>query len=145
MAGGVQMRNARGRAGQRFQPMAEINVTPFVDVMLVLLVIFMAAAPFLTQGVTIDLPKTDANAIPVVQDPLRVTVDAQGIIYLQDNQITLEDLVPRLIAISQNGYEERIYLRADGTANYESVMKVMANINVAGFSNLGLETEPIAQ
>lgn len=145
MAGGIQSRNARARAGQRFQPMAEINVTPFVDVMLVLLVIFMAAAPFLTQGVTIDLPKTDANAMSVVQDPLRVTVDSEGIIYLQDNQIALDDLVPRLIAISQNGYEERIYLRADGTANYESVMKVMANINMAGFSNLGLETEPIGQ
>lgn len=137
--------HARARGGRRFRPMAEINVTPFVDVVLVLLVIFMVSAPLLSQGVALDLPKTDANALPNESEPLVISVDAEGLIFLQNTEVELDELVPRLTAIAENGFEERIRLRVDGEASYENAMRVMSRINVAGFSNLGLETDPLEQ
>jgi len=123
---------------------AEINVTPLVDVMLVLLIVFMVAAPLLSVGVPIELPKTDAKSLPSKTEPITISVNAAGEIFIQESPIALDDLATRLVAISNNGYDERIYLRGDGLANYESVMKVMARVNAAGFSNLGLVTDPVS-
>ena len=133
------------RRGQRYRPRAEINVTPMVDVMLVLLIVFMITAPLLTVGVPVDLPKTNAHAMNAQSEPLTITVRADGGVYLQDTPIALDKLVPRLTAIAGNGYEERIFLRADKSADYGDVMKVMARIHAAGFSNIGLVTDPLSQ
>ncbi len=121
--------------------MSEINVTPMVDVMLVLLVIFMVTAPLLTVGVTVDLPKTKASAIPGEDEPLAVSVDAKGDIYLQDAQIELAGLVPRLVAITGNNPEIRIFIRGDKGIDYGRVMEVMGTINAAGFRKVALITE----
>ncbi len=134
----------RGRRGRRALN-SEINVTPLVDVMLVLLIVFMVAAPLLSVGVPIELPKTDAKSLPSQQEPITITVNKDGVIYIQDTEIALDDLTTRLVAISSNGYDERIYLRGDGGSDYGAVMKVMARINQAGFSNLGLVTDPVSQ
>ncbi len=141
-------RSGRGRRGRRFRRHglnAEINVTPLVDVMLVLLIVFMIAAPLLSVGVPVELPKTDAKSLPSQQEPITITVDEEGGVFLQDTEVTLDLLVERLVAIAGNGYEERIYLRADEDSDYGAVMKVMARVNAAGFSNLGLVTDPISQ
>lgn len=138
-------RGRRGRRGRRNSLNAEINVTPLVDVMLVLLIVFMIAAPLLSVGVPVELPKTDAKSLPSEQEPITITVDTNGLIFLQETEIALDDLAPRLIAIASNGYDERIYLRGDEASDYGAVMKVMARINAAGFSNLGLVTDPVAQ
>ena len=132
-----------GRGARRSVPMSEINVTPFVDVMLVLLIVFMVAATTLSAGVAIDLPKTDAKALPAVTDPLEITVTAEGFVFVQDDEIALNALVPRLIAISENGYEERIVLRGDKGASWDNMMTVMARINAAGFTNLNLASDPL--
>ena len=124
---------------------SRINVTPLVDVMLVLLIVFMIAAPLLSVGVPIELPKTDAKSLPSPQEPLTISIDKDGLIYLQETEITLEELTPKLIAMSNNGYEERIYLRGDENGNYGPVMKVMAAVNAAGFTNIGLVTDPISK
>ncbi|RZV39830.1 MAG: biopolymer transporter ExbD, partial [Acidimicrobiales bacterium] len=124
---------------------SRINVTPLVDVMLVLLIVFMIAAPLLSVGVPIELPKTDAKSLPSPQEPITISVDKDGLIYLQETEITLEELTPKLVAISKNGYEERIYLRGDENGNYGPVMKVMAAVNAAGFTNIGLVTDPISK
>ena len=132
-----------GRRGSRHRLNAEINVTPLVDVMLVLLIVFMVAAPLLSVGVPVELPKTDAKSLPSEQEPITITVDREGTIFLgDDTPIELADLTPRLNAIAQNGYDERIYIRGDGQSDYANVMKVMARINAAGFSNIGLVTDP---
>lgn len=138
-------RRSSGRGRRRRTLNAEINVTPLVDVMLVLLIVFMIAAPLLSVGVPVELPKTDAKSLPSKQEPITITVDKDGLIYLQDTEIALDDLATRLVAISANGYDERIYLRGDGGSDYGAVMKVMARVNKAGFSNLGLVTDPISQ
>jgi len=137
-------RSARGRR-QRRQLNSRINVTPLVDVMLVLLIVFMIAAPLLSVGVPIELPKTDAKSLPSPQEPITISVDKDGLIYLQETEITLEELTPKLVVISNNGYEERIYLRGDENGNYGPVMKVMAAVNAAGFTNIGLVTDPISK
>ena len=137
-------RNSGRRRHRRSSLNADINVTPLVDVMLVLLIVFMVAAPLLSVGVPIELPKTDAKSLPSKTEPITITVNSAGEIFIQETAIALEDLDTRLIAISNNGYDERIYLRGDGAANYESVMKVMARVNAAGFSNLGLVTDPVS-
>ncbi|MBC6402842.1 MAG: biopolymer transporter ExbD [Hyphomonadaceae bacterium] len=138
----------RRRGPERFRRHrlnAEINVTPLVDVMLVLLIVFMIAAPLLSVGVPVELPKTDARSLPSQQEPITITVDREGAVFLQDREVTLDLLVERLRAIAGNGYEERIYLRADESSDYGAVMKVMARVNAAGFSNLGLVTDPVSQ
>jgi len=137
-------RNSGRRRHRRTALNADINVTPLVDVMLVLLIVFMVAAPLLSVGVPIELPKTDAKSLPSQTEPITITVNAVGEIFIQETEIALDDIAKRLVAISNNGYDERIYLRGDGQANYEAVMKVMARVNAAGFSNLGLVTDPVS-
>jgi len=144
-AGGASRRGGRRRVSRRGGLNAEINVTPLVDVMLVLLIVFMIAAPLLSVGVPVELPKTDAKALPSQQEPITITVDFEGGVFIQDEEIGLDDLATRLIAVSTNGYEERIYLRGDRDTDYGEVMKVMARINTAGFTNIGLVTDPINQ
>ena len=143
MGGSRRGGRRRGRRGSGLN--AEINVTPLVDVMLVLLIVFMIAAPLLSVGVPVELPKTDAKALPSQQEPITITVDFEGGVFIQDEEISLDDLATRLIAVSTNGYEERIYLRGDRETDYGEVMKVMARINTAGFTNIGLVTDPAAQ
>lgn len=144
-AGGGSRRGGRRRSSRRGRLNTEINVAPLVDVMLVLLVVFMIAAPLLSVGVPVELPKTDAKALPSQQEPITITVDFEGGVFIQDEEISLDDLATRLIAVSTNGYEERIYLRGDRDTDYGEVMKVMARINTAGFTNIGLVTDPISQ
>ena len=120
--------------------MSEINVTPFVDVMLVLLIIFMVAAPLLTVGVPIDLPETQARALNAETQPITISVNKDGQVYLQETEVAIEEIVPKLEAIAKTGYEERIYVRGDTAAAYGTVMKVMARVSAAGFRNLGLVT-----
>jgi biopolymer transport protein TolR len=133
-------RGGRGRRGRRNTLMSEINVTPFVDVMLVLLIIFMVAAPLLTVGVPIDLPETQAKPMNADTQPITVSVNDKGQVYLQETEIAVDEVVPRLEAIAKTGYEERIYVRGDKTADYGTVMQVMARISAAGYKNLGLVT-----
>lgn len=138
-------RNSGRRRHRRSRVNSEINVTPLVDVMLVLLIVFMVAAPLLSVGVPIDLPKTDAKALPSQQEPLTITVDSEGKVFLQDEEVMMENLIAKLVAVSDTGYDERIFLRGDENSDYGAVMKVMARINAAGFSNLNLVTDPISQ
>jgi biopolymer transport protein TolR len=135
-AGGRQERSARAR--RRRPPMSEINVTPLVDVMLVLLIVFMIAAPLLTVGVEVDLPESNVPEVPGSDEPLAVTIDAEGRIFLQDSEITIEELGPRLVAITQNNSEVRIFVRGDETIDYGSVMTVMGTLNQAGFNNVAM-------
>ena len=139
-------RNTSGRRRARGSGLnADINVTPLVDVMLVLLIVFMVAAPLLSVGVPIDLPKTDAKALPSQNEPLTITVDSEGKVFLQEEEVPITELVAKLVAVSETGYDERIYLRGDESSDYGAVMKVMARVNAAGFSNLNLVTDPISQ
>ena len=135
-------RGGRGhrRRGRHHGLMSEINVTPFVDVMLVLLIIFMVAAPLLTVGVPIDLPETRANAMNPETQPITISVNENGQIYLQETEIPLDEVVAKLNAIATTGYEERIYVRGDKTTNYGTVMQVMARIQAAGYTRIGLVT-----
>ena len=141
MAGMLQgpTRRTFGNAKRR-PPMADINVTPFVDVMLVLLVIFMVTAPLLTVGVQVDLPKTKAKAIAGSDEPLAVSIDREGAIYVQDTQMDLEAVVPRLQAISDNNPDVRIFVRGDASVGYGRVMEVMGVLNAAGFARVALIT-----
>lgn len=138
-AGGGSGRRGGRRRNSR-APVSEINVTPLVDVMLVLLIIFMVAAPMMTVGVPIDLPETQAKPLNAETQPITVSVNDKGQIYLQETEIPIEEVVPKLEAISKTGYEERIYVRADKASQYGTVMQVMARISAAGFKNLGLIT-----
>ena len=121
-------------------PMSEINVTPFVDVMLVLLVIFMVTAPLLTVGVQVDLPKTKASVIKGDDEPLAISVDAEGRVFLQDVEIELDALMPRLIAITGNNPDVRIFIRGDQAIYYGRVMDVMGRVNAAGYRKVALVT-----
>jgi biopolymer transport protein TolR len=122
--------------------MAEINVTPFVDVMLVLLIIFMVAAPLLTVGVPIELPKTAATPLPSEdEEPLTLAIAADGRLVLQKTEIDRNDLIPRLRAIAAERQNDKVFLRADGAVPYETVMQVMGALNAGGFRNIGLVTE----
>jgi len=142
MAGGIQsMGRRRGRA--RRQAMSEINVTPFVDVMLVLLVVFMVTAPLLTVGVPVDLPKTRAPALGQDKEPLSVTIMKDGTIFLQKLKVPEEELVPKLTAISHNGYDQRIFVRGDKTVPYGKIMEVMGMLSAAGFARLALVTDAV--
>jgi len=125
---------------RRTPPMSEINVTPFVDVMLVLLVIFMVTAPLLTVGVQVDLPKTKASVIKGADEPLAISIDAEGGVFLQDVEIQFEALVPRLIAITGNNPDVRIFIRGDQAIHYGRVMDVMGRINAAGYRKVALVT-----
>ncbi|CAM5537508.1 biopolymer transport protein TolR [Aquamicrobium terrae] len=142
VSAGGSGRGGRGhrRRGRHHGLMSEINVTPMVDVMLVLLIIFMVAAPLLTVGVPIDLPETQAKAMNSDTQPITVSIDEQGKVFLQETEIPIDEVVSKLEAISKTGYDERIYVRGDKTADYGTVMKVMARISAAGYKNLGLVT-----
>ena len=131
---------SRGKR-KRSPAMSEINVTPFVDVMLVLLIVFMVTAPLLTVGVPVDLPKTKAPALGQDKEPLSITVAKDGKIYLQKEVVTADALVPKLQAISQNGYDQRIFVRGDKTVAYDRVMVVMGLLAAAGFTHIGLVTD----
>ncbi|WP_127114906.1 protein TolR [Shimia sediminis] len=136
--GGGSRRRRRSRA----QPMAEINVTPFVDVMLVLLIIFMVAAPLLTVGVPVELPKTSANPLPGEQEaPLTVTISADGSVAIQTTPTPMDQLVPKLRAIAAERSSDRVFLRADGALPYEIVVQIMGALNAGGFSDIGLVTD----
>ncbi|MCP5037613.1 MAG: protein TolR [Rhodobacteraceae bacterium] len=130
----------RRRRKNRHAPISEINVTPFVDVMLVLLIVFMVAAPLLTVGVPIDLPETEAKALNSETQPITISVNEEGKVFLQETEIPLPDVVAKLDAIAKNGYKERIYVRGDRTADYGTVMKVMARVSAAGYRKIGLVT-----
>jgi biopolymer transport protein TolR len=136
---------AFGKRRHRRNPvMSEINVTPMVDVMLVLLIIFMVSAPLLTVGVPIDLPQTQASSLDQAdKEPLAISVNTKGQVFLQNTEIPLEELVPKLQAISQarGGNDERIYVRGDRTVDYGTVMKVMGRLSAAGFRKVALVTE----
>ncbi|MDA0306547.1 MAG: protein TolR [Proteobacteria bacterium] len=141
MAAKLQRTNARLRGRHRTDPMSDINVTPMVDVMLVLLIIFMVTAPLLTVGVQVDLPKTKASIIKGEDEPLAITVDAAGQVYLQETEIELEGLVPRLSAITSNNPDVRIFVRGDASINYGRVMEVVGTINAAGYRKVALVTQ----
>ena len=140
----VNLGSGRG-AGGRLRPMAEINVTPLVDVMLVLLIVFMVAAPLLTVGVAVDLPETAANPIQDSGEPLTVTVSEDGTIFVQETPVEYENLVSHLEAVADAGYEQRIFIRGDENRAYGDVVRVMGRINAAGFTRIGLVTEQEAQ
>jgi biopolymer transport protein TolR len=134
-------RRGRRRAGRK-KPMSEINVTPFVDVMLVLLIIFMVAAPLLTVGVPVQLPETAANAMPTEQEePLTITLTVDGRMLIQTTETDGADLIPQLRAIAAERRDNKVFLRADGAIPYERVVQVMGALNAGGFSNIGLVTD----
>jgi len=118
--------------------MSEINVTPFVDVMLVLLIVFMVSAPLLTSGVPVDLPEAQAKPLAVEKEPITVTIDPEGRVFLQDNEIAVEDVVAGLNEIATEGFDERIYVRGDRASSYGTIMRVMGVINGAGYRHIGL-------
>jgi len=120
--------------------MSEINVTPFVDVMLVLLIIFMVAAPLLTVGVPIDLPETQAKQLNSETQPITISVRENGQVYIGETEVEAGAFLPKLRAIAKNGYEERLYVRGDRAANYGMVMKIMGQLNQAGYKKIGLVT-----
>ena len=134
-------RSGRRRRRERRLPMSDINVTPFVDVMLVLLVIFMVTAPLLTVGVPIDLPKAQASLIQEPDEPLSISIDDEGRIYIQDSEITLGKLTARLVAVTGANPDIRIFVRGDKAIDYGRVMSVMGTINAAGFKRIALITE----
>ncbi len=125
----------------RYRPMSEINVTPFVDVMLVLLIVFMITAPLLTVGVPVDLPKTEAATINDSEEPLVISIDKSGIIFLQETATPLENLIPRLQAITGENPDVRIYVRGDQAIQYGRVMEVMGRVSVAGYKKVSLLAE----
>jgi biopolymer transport protein TolR len=133
----------RRKRRSSYVPMSEINVTPFVDVMLVLLIVFMVTAPLLTVGVPIELPETRANPIQGDSEPLTVSVAPNGMIYLQETEIDLDTLAPKLVAIAREGYDQRIFVRGDRSVDYGNVMKVMGVLNRAGFRRIALVTETV--
>jgi biopolymer transport protein TolR len=144
--GGQVLKKGGGGSGRRGRRggarMAEINVTPFVDVMLVLLIIFMVAAPMLTVGVPVELPRTSAGALPSEQEePLAVTLTADGVIRLMDTEVNPADLLPQLRAIAAERQDTKVFLRADGSIPYERVVQIMGALNNGGFNNIGLVTE----
>jgi len=122
--------------------MAEINVTPFVDVMLVLLIIFMVAAPLLQVGVPIELPETAANALPTEdEEPLTISMTSDGLVLIQNTEIAREELIPKLRAVIAERTDDRIFLRADGAIDYGVVMEIMGALNAGGFNDIGLVTD----
>ncbi|MBB4303015.1 biopolymer transport protein TolR [Rhodobium orientis] len=130
----------RGRRKVHHAPMSEINVTPFVDVMLVLLIIFMVAAPLLTVGVPIDLPETRAKPMEGDTEPITISIRNSGQVFIQDTEIDPDEIVAKLQAIAKTGYEERIYVRGDRDADYGVIMQIMGRISAAGYKRIGLVT-----
>ena len=129
------------RRVRKNNPISDINVTPLVDVMLVLLIVFMVTAPLLTVGVLIELPKTDAKQMSEESEPLTITLDKEGNIYIQEMKIPFTELAEKLEAIGMGNYDQKIYINGDKDINYEMLMKVMAKINLAGYTSIGLVTD----
>ena len=124
------------------EPISEINVTPFVDVMLVLLIIFMVTAPLLTVGVQVDLPETSADTLPEETEPLTLTINAKGEIFIQETKVEYEKIIAKIMAVSNNRTDTRIFVRGDKTINYGRVLEVMGTLSGAGFSKVALISEP---
>ena len=129
----------------RKEPMSEINVTPFVDVMLVLLIIFMVTAPLLTVGVQVDLPEYAADSLPDDQEPLTLSINSKGEIYIQEHQVTYQKMIPKLLAIAKNRTDTRIYVRGDKNINYGRVLEIMGLLSGSGFTKVALISEPYKQ
>jgi biopolymer transport protein TolR len=123
-------------------PISEINVTPFVDVMLVLLIIFMVTAPFLTVGVQVDLPESSADSLPDEQEPLTLSINSKGEIFIQESQVELDKIVAKILAIAKNRTDTRIYVRGDKTINYGRVLEIMGMLSGSGFTKVALISEP---
>jgi len=145
MAASVVSTSSGGRRrGRRRTVMSEINVTPFVDVMLVLLIVFMVSAPLLTVGVPLDLPQSQAKSLDQDREPLTISVNSQGQLFLQNSEIKVEDLVPKLKAIIDargGGFDERVYVRGDKKVDYGTMMRVMGRLSAAGYHRVALVTE----
>ncbi len=145
MGGGVQQKSGGGSGRRRrgkSSAMAEINITPFVDVMLVLLIIFMVAAPMLTVGVPVELPRTAASALPTEQEePLTITLTADGRTLIQTTDVPMNELILRLTAIAAERSSNKVFLRADGAIPYQRVAEVMGALNAGGFNSIGLVTD----
>lgn len=137
--GGRRGRRRRGRRGKG--ALSEINVTPLVDVMLVLLIIFMISAPLLTAGVPLELPKTEAAALQNQQEPITVSIKADGAVFIGEGEVPFGELAPRISSIAGDGYDKPIFVRADGKANYATVAQVMAALSNAGFAKINLLTD----
>ena len=127
------------------EPMSEINVTPFVDVMLVLLIIFMVTAPLLTVGVQVDLPETSADTLPEESEPLTLTINSKGEVFIQETKIEFDNLIKKILAVSKNRTDTRIYVRGDKTINYGRVLEVMGKLSGAGFTKVALISEPFKE
>ena len=129
----------------RSKPFSEINVTPFVDVMLVLLIIFMVTAPLLTVGVQVDLPETNADTLQSDNEPLEVTIDAKGNIFIQETEIGISELVPKMKAITENRFDTKIYVRGDEAIDYGQIMMVLGELSGSGFTKVALITKPLSK
>ena len=127
------------------EPMSEINVTPFVDVMLVLLIIFMVTAPLLTVGVPVDLPESSADSLPEDQEPLTLSINAKGEIFIQEYQVEYDKMIPKILAIAKNRTDTRIFVRGDKTINYGRVLEIMGTLSGSGFTKVALISEPYKQ
>jgi biopolymer transport protein TolR len=143
VAGPVQGQGSYWRRDSKFRrrPMSEINVTPFVDVMLVLLIVFMVTAPLLSVGVPVDLPKTKAASLNDTQEPLVISIDGEGVVYIQQKAVEMEQLIPRLVAVTGTKPDTKIFVRGDRTIQYGMVMQVMGEISAAGFKKVSLLAE----
>ena len=124
------------------EPMSEINVTPFVDVMLVLLIIFMVTAPLLTVGIQVDLPESSADTLPEDTEPLTLTINAKGEIFIQETKVQYEKIIPKILAVSNNRTDTRIFVRGDKNINYGRVLEIMGMLSGSGFSKVALISEP---
>ena len=141
----ITSNNLNKRKKQRYTQMSEINVTPFVDVMLVLLIVFMVTAPLLTVGIKVDLPKVKATALTDIKDPIEVTVKLDGEVYIGESKVEVENLIPRLNAITEQNTEARIYIRGDRVVAYGRIMEIMSIINSAGYIKVALITQNLEQ
>jgi biopolymer transport protein TolR len=143
MTGIAVRKSGRGRRGvPRYRAMAEINMTPFIDIILVLLIIFMVAAPLLATGVAIDLPRTKAAALNIEQKPISVAVDDKGLVYVMDQPVQIAELADKLKAAATSGFDERVYVRGANQVNYGRVAEVMSIITAAGYKKVALVTDP---
>ena len=127
------------------EPISEINVTPFVDVMLVLLIIFMVTAPLLTVGVQVDLPETSADTLPEETEPLTLTINAKGEIFIQESKVEYKKIIAKILAVSNNRTDTRIFVRGDKTINYGRVLEIMGMLSGSGFTKVALISEPFKE
>ena len=141
----ITSNNLNKRKKQRYTQMSEINVTPFVDVMLVLLIVFMVTAPLLTVGIKVDLPKVKATALTDIKDPIEITVKLDGEVFIGESKVEVENLIPRLNAITEQNTEARIYIRGDRVVAYGRIMEIMSIINSAGYIKVALITQNLEQ